>query len=175
MTEADDRISWINSEPGEDGKYVLTVSYDADHQQVLAPEQAHTQALIWLKACAAAEHDAAIFRLLCKRLNLERQAAAEAVVHLRARRTNIFAIGPLAVTPSVSAFTGQPFVIVAGIGEPWQWSTKEARGHAEGLQMGAATLSLDDIFYDFLITDHKIKPVMARTVVADLANFREEV
>lgn len=172
---------WVTSDVLPDGTYGLTVQYTDDVAVSFDRATATAYAREVFDAATAAAYDAAVvdqFNQLSNDTNAERRVAATGhVVHqLRATRPPLDqdALGILALTPGVSAYTGRPFLHCSLLGHPlrWQWSPADAEQHATQVMQGVAVAHLDGVYRRFLVEEIGLDEGTARATVGDLAKWR---
>jgi len=129
-----------------------------------------------LDAAHSAAYDAAVFRQIREGLDMGREHAAAVVSELRADRPSRRTLEalPVALIPGVSAFTGQPFLILEWKGEQLgQWTVADARGHALHLQEALVVAEMDTAYYRLLRKRFDADEALASTMVHDLVRFRD--
>jgi hypothetical protein len=164
---------WVRSTPDDAGRYRVVMEIDADTSQTLDGAKVWLHARAVLAAVAQAEYDAAIMRQLGGS-DTDDEHAARVVGHLRARRDPLAWPTPLALVPGVSAFTGEPFLLVRirdkVVG---QWTPADARDHAVAVLELECAARLDREYLSVLraadVDDHK-----ARVIVENIAAHRHD-
>lgn len=182
---ADDAV-WVSTKYTADGTYVLFIEFSREVIFALNIDQARAYSAEVFRATAIAQHDAAVLKQLTEKLQAPEQVAAMSVQMLRADRPELdsAALGPLSITPSVSAFTGTPYLACAVAVPPghagphdrdgqrrWQWSITDAHEHAQYVLEGSNLADLDAAYRRWLIAQCEIDESNALNVVHDLGNF----
>jgi hypothetical protein len=171
----DERDSiWVSSDVAADEhSYVLTVHFSDDLSHPLTDGGGIAYAATLLRACAAAEYDAAVFTQLTTKLGLDASDAAQILAGLRkARARETWTAGPLEITPGVSVFDRTPFVRCSAGGRSWQWDPADCKQHALHVLEGASAVEDDAIYRGILTETIGIDPQRALAVVEDIAHFR---
>lgn len=166
---------WVRTEPTLDGKsFMVVIEFDPDNAVTLTPLEAHDYVDTVYAALARAEYDAAVFKQMTRRLTLTARQAAETVLDLRRRRTELGSLGPMKLEPGMSK-AGKPFLKLMA-GQPatpvGQWSPDDARGHASAILEAIAVADLDRQYLAELTETIGIEEDRARAVVNDLINYR---
>lgn len=173
MSDDDPGTVWVRTDPTPDGVYRPTLEFGGDVAHVLDEHSAAVHALEVIGAVAEAEHDAAIVAQLTK-LTGDRDAAGLIVAGLRADRPPVTWSTPIQLTPGVSAFSGQPFLVVSVNGKQiGQWSVADARGHATYVLAAVRAAQLDSAYLRSLRSIGLDDPT-ARAAVGDLANYVDQ-
>ncbi|MDH2425752.1 hypothetical protein [Sphaerisporangium sp. TRM90804] len=162
---------WVQSNLLPNGRYVVAVHYDADRSRVLDRDEALKYAAAVHALATHAEHDAAVAAQLSQ-LGLPRDAVAQAVVDLRARRPAIeeAITAPLSLTPSVSASRGVGYLKLSISGRLIaQWEVADARDHANNVLTVLAAVDLDAVYRRYLVMTVGLDRNRAERVVDDLA------
>lgn len=177
---------WVTSELAVDGAYILSIEFSDDVAVSLDIKQARAYGIEVLRAVVIAQYDAAVFRQFTHKLHAPPNQAAQAIKSLREDRPPLdrAALGPLSITPLVSADTGDPFlecVVAVPRGRStaldhdgqrrWHWSAAEAREHAHYVLEHSNTIDLDSAYRRWLIAACDIEANLALQVVHDLGNF----
>lgn len=161
------------------GDMVVRISYGQDVAHLLSRAGARAYADQVDTAAALAQRNAAVVAQLSSLGDSEavgQLAAADAVVWVRnaAPELDQAALGPLQLTPGVSAFTGAPFVTCRVGRMAWQWSPELARDHAGAVRGVAAVAPLDLAYQRFLVEKIQLTPGRAVHVVSGLQRHMGE-
>lgn len=177
MTEQEESIAWIRTEPTIDGShYIVTVSFTDDFSFTVTPTRATAYTVALLAAVADAEYDHAVLRLAQERLKLDFSTAYLLVRDLRGERPERKAAG-LAFEPLVSAEQNVPLVNIKNMttGDYYtQWSPASCRRHALHVLEAPAAADLDATFYRILRSSVGTEEHVARNVIDDLQHYRLE-
>lgn len=164
---------WVQSDVAADGHYVATVNAGG-RAWALSHDEARAYAAAVVRACAEAEHDAAVVRMLAA-LGLDREAGGLLVGELREDRAgaDTAATAPLTFTPGVSAFTGEAFLHLALDGQGHgQLDPAAAREHALYVLETPAVADLDRSLFVKLTDGLGLDEARARAAVARLGEHR---
>lgn len=177
---------WVSSKFTPDGTYILAIEFSLDVALPLNTDQARAYSAEVLRATVIAQYDAAILRQLTETLHATTKDAALAVRMLRDDRPELdkTALGPLCITPSVSAITGKPYLactvaVPRGRTGPydrdgqrrWHWTIAEGRQHARHVLEESNLIDLDLAYRRWLIAHCDVDEAHALHVVRDLGTF----
>lgn len=170
---APDEAVWVITDMSPvTGDYFVAVQCSND--RTFAPADPVAYGMAVLRACEYADHDAAVFAQLTKKLSLPERDAGGIVARLRDDRPAIqdAATAPLRFTPIIAARDHSPQILVHyGDGvELTQWTPADARGHALYVLQSTIVVETDTAYRRFMRT--AVNPGTAEAVVQDLANFR---
>lgn len=168
---------WVNGAITEAGCYALAVFVDEDRAVTLDTRDAvYAYASTIIAACERAEFDAAIVAQMTRKLQMPVEMATSMVADLRSERPplNEAAIAPFRLLPGVSATSGKPFLgLFVGGRQVGQWDPDDGRQHAMHIMTGAEVVELDTAYYRYMVEKVGTEPGRARSVISDLANFRD--
>jgi hypothetical protein len=115
-----------------------------------------------------------MFAQLTQKLGMPTEDAGRMVADMRSQRgTGTWAVGPMTVTPGVSAFNGKPFLHCTVAGRRWQWHPGEVKQHTRHVLEVVACVEYDAAYRTYLVDDVGLEPEQALAVVQDLATFRQ--
>lgn len=166
----------VFSDVNPDGGYGVSVEFGEDLTRPLDRDSGWRYAQAVMTAAQRAAYDAAVVRQLrgVADEGMPVDGAAKFVAELRGGRPPLPGedTAPLRLEPGVSAFTGEPFLMVFIDGEAvGQWSVDDAQQHALHVLECLAAVDLDAQYHAFLrrvgMPEH-----VARSTVGDLMRWR---
>ena len=165
---------WVNTEPDDRGGYVTVVSLDQDWSVRLDRESALRYCLSCLEAAARVDYDAAVFRQMTRKLQLEPIAAVQLVERdLRPDRPVLEDAAPgLAFLPGITE-AGKPFIHIVLKGEPYaQMDPNDLRSHAMFVLETPIVADLDAGYRRALVGVVGVDEGRAAAAIDDLSNHR---
>lgn len=167
---------WIQTEPSLDGStYTVTLSLSEDYAVVLTPARARAYAEALLGAAGEAEYDHAILGQLTSGMDMPLEVAAQLVSDIREGRKPRIAAG-LEFVPGVGMSSEEAFVEIQRMegASLLQLSVPASRRHALQVLEAVPAADLDARYYKVLRSTAGVDEQVARKVVGDLQEWREE-